>query len=151
ANWQPRHLSFDGSVPAMPARGHFIVIQIALPDLEALRQAAHARSRRPAPADRVAAVPADGGGADRVEDPAARLGHVGHLDHRSGMAFVPEIDEAAARAVALLADRVPRPKRLLQDVVVVDRPARPVLHALVTGSEEIAIHAGRRAALLDQL
>src|SRR4051812_44685791 len=63
-------------------------------------------STRPLGADRIAAVPACRSGTDRVENAHPRGRRVRHLDHRAWMALVAEIDEAAARAVALLADRV---------------------------------------------
>src|SRR6185369_10719471 len=64
---------------------------------------------------------------------------------------LPEIHEPPARAVAVLADRVSRCEGALQDFVVVDRPTRPVLHAFASGGEEVAVHAGRLATLLDEL
>src|SRR5262249_56876018 len=67
------------------------------------------------------------------------------------MSFLPQINEAPARAVALLADRVSGCERPLQDVVVIDRPARPVLHAFASGRQEVSVHARRLAALLDEL
>ena len=66
------------------------------------------------------------------------------------MALIAEIDEAATRAVALLADCVSRGQGALIDLVIVLRSARPMLHALMPGSEEVAVHAGRVATLLDQ-
>src|SRR6187401_113174 len=76
-------------------------------------------SGRPGPADRFAAIPSDGGRSNPIEDAPARLGHMGHLDDRSRIAFVAEIDEAAAGAVALLADLIARGQRPFQAVVVV--------------------------------
>src|SRR5437762_2570430 len=67
------------------------------------------------------------------------------------MALIAEIDETASRTVALLADRVAGSQGALVDLVIVLWPARPMLHTLMPTSEEIAIHARRFAALLDQL
>src|SRR5262245_63251470 len=87
-------------------------------------------SRRPLATDRVAAVPALGGRADLVEDPAAGRGQVRHLDDGAGMAFLVEINEAAARGVALLTHAVAVGQRPLVELIVVFRPARPVLQPL---------------------
>ena len=106
---------------------------------------------RPLPPDRIAAVPVLGSGADLVEDAAARRRQVRHLDHGAGMALVPEIDEAPARAVALLAYRVAAGEGAPVERVVVLGPARPVLQPLVAGGQEVAPHAGGVAPLLDQL
>jgi hypothetical protein len=70
---------------------------------------------------------------------------------RSGVAFVAQIYERSARAFALLADRIAVRQRAPQVGLVVDRPAGPVLHALMPGGEEVAVHARGFAALLDQL
>src|SRR5205823_9462595 len=53
--------------------------------------------------------------------------------------------------VALLADLPTAVQRPLADLVVVLRPTRPVLHALMAGVEKIAVEARAVAALLDQL
>src|SRR3990172_2205844 len=108
-------------------------------------------SGRLLPADGIAAVPALGDRADLVEGAAARRRQVRHLDHRAWMALVPEIDEAPAGAVALLTRRVAAGERPLVQRVVVLGPARPVLQPLVPGRQEVTVHAGGIAALLDQL
>src|SRR5215475_10377192 len=74
-----------------------------------------------------------------------------HLYHGAWVTLVAKINETSTRAVALLSDRVARGEGALVDLVIVLRPARPVLHALAPGSQEIAIHAGGIAALLDEL
>src|SRR6266446_6468561 len=101
--------------------------------------------------DRVMPVPADHRVAHRVEDAHPGRRCLGHLDHRAGMAFVEEIDEWAARRVALLADLPAAAQRALADLMIVLRPARPVLHPLMAGAEKIAVEARVVAALLDQL
>ena len=106
---------------------------------------------RPLTADRIAAVPSGRCGTDCVEDAHPRGRGVRHLDHRAGMALIAEIDKAAARTIAFLANRVAGGQRSLLDLVIIRWPARPVLHALMPSGEEVAIHAGRFATLLDQL
>ena len=76
---------------------------------------------------------------------------VRHLDDRARVALVLEIDETAARAVAFLSHGVAALERLPVQHVVVFRPARPVLEPLAPRSQEVAVHARRLAALLDQL
>src|SRR5262245_57312810 len=63
-------------------------------------------SRWPASTDGLAAIPANGSHPNGIENPLTGLGEMRDLDDRSGMAFIPKIDEAAAGAVALLADRI---------------------------------------------
>src|SRR3981081_133479 len=106
---------------------------------------------RPVPTDRVAPVPIERRFADLVEDAHPGRHRLGHFDDRPGVTFVEEIDEGAARGVALLADLPAGRQGALADLVVVDRPARPVLHPLMAGAEEIAVEARAVAALLDQL
>src|SRR5437868_14784635 len=101
--------------------------------------------------DRVMPVPADRRLAHRVEDAHPGRRRLGHFDDRAGMAFVQEIDERPARRVALLADLPAAVQRALADLVVVLRPARPMLHPLMPGGEKIAVEARAVAALLDQL
>src|SRR5437868_13115118 len=84
---------------------------------------------RPVLADRVASVPADRRLAHRVEDAHAGRRRLGHLDNRAGVAFVEEIDEGTPRRVALLADLPAARQRAFADLMIVLRPARPVLHA----------------------
>ena len=106
---------------------------------------------RPLAADWIAAVPADSSVADRIKNAHPCGCGVRHLDHRARVALVAEIDKTAARTVAFLADRAAGGQGALVDLVIVLWPARPMLHALVPSGEEVAIHAGRIAALLDQL
>jgi len=108
-------------------------------------------STRPLAANRIATVPSDRCGTDCIEDAHPCGRSVRHLDHRAGVSLVVEIDEAAARAVALLADRVAGGQGTPVGFVIVLWPARPMLHALMARGEEVAIHAGSVAALLDQL
>ena len=108
-------------------------------------------SARPLAADWIAAIPTDSSVADRIEDTHPCGRGVRHLDHRSRVALIAEIDKTAARTIALLADRVAGRQGALVDLVIVLWPARPMLHALMPSGEEVAIHAGRIAALLDQL
>src|SRR6266851_1957476 len=105
---------------------------------------------RPIQADRVAPVPIACGVADLIEDAHAGRCRLGHLDDRAGMAFIEEIDERAARGVALLADLPAGRQGARADLAVVHRPARPVLHPLMPRGEEIAVEAWGFAALLDQ-
>src|SRR6266851_650120 len=101
--------------------------------------------------DRVAPVPAGRRLAHRVEDAHPGRRRLGHLDHRARMTFIEEIDERPAWGVALLADLPAALQRALADLMVVLRPARPVLHPLVAGGEKVAVEARAVAALLDQL
>src|SRR6185369_4767568 len=101
-------------------------------------------------ADRVSAVPIRGSFAHRIEDAYAGRGRFGHLDDRAGMALVEEVDERATRRVALLADAPAVLERPVADLVVVDRPARPVLQAFMAGPEEVLVEARHAVALLDQ-
>src|SRR5882724_5945850 len=101
--------------------------------------------------DRVAPVPADRGRAHRVEDAHPGRRRLGHLDDGAGMAFVEEINEWPARRVAFLADLPAALERALADLMIVLRPARPMLHPLMAGGEKISVEARAVAALLDQL
>ena len=85
------------------------------------------------------------------EDALAARCEVGHLDDCARVTFVPEVDEAPTRAVALLTDGVAAGQGLLEPGVVVGGPTRPVLHAFMAGCEKVLVHAGCLAALLDQL
>src|ERR1051325_247823 len=105
---------------------------------------------RPLVADWIAPVPADRRFADRIEDAHAGRGRLGHFDHCSGMTFVEKIDEGAAGRVTLLTDLPAALQRALADLVVVLGPARPVLHSLMAGGQEVAVEARAVAALLDQ-
>ena len=60
--------------------------------------------RRPGSTEWLAAIPADGRRPDTVKNSPARFSHVRHLDHSAGVAFVPEVNKAAPRAVALLVE-----------------------------------------------
>src|SRR5260370_37742896 len=104
---------------------------------------------RPVHADRVASVPGERGLADLVEDAHSGRRRLGHFDDRAGVAFVEKIDEGAARGVALLADLPAGRQGALADLVIVDRPARPVLHPLMARGDEIAVDAWGLAAPLD--
>src|ERR1051326_429068 len=105
---------------------------------------------RPLVADWIAPVPADRGFADPIEDAHAGRGRLGHFDHRAGMTFGQNISEGGARRVALLAGLPAALQGALADCVVVLGPARPVLHALMAGGQEVAVEARALAALLDQ-
>src|ERR1043165_4556566 len=105
---------------------------------------------RPLVADWIAPVPADRRFADRIEDAHAGRGRLGHFDHCAGMAFVQKIDERASGCVALLTDLPAALQGVLADCVVVLGPARPVLHSLMAGGQEVSVEARAIAALLDQ-
>src|SRR6266571_8993289 len=105
---------------------------------------------RPVQTDRIAPVPGERGFADLIEDAHPGRRRLGHLDDRARVALIEEIDEGAARGVAHLAEIPAGRQGALADLVVVDRPARPVLHPLMPRGEEIAVEAWGFAALLDQ-
>src|ERR1043166_8782995 len=105
---------------------------------------------RPLVADSIAPVPADRGFADRIADAHAGRGRLGHFAPPAGMTSVQKMDERAARRVALLADLPAALQGALADCVVVLGPARPVLHALMSGGEKVAVETRAVAALLDQ-
>src|ERR1051325_111930 len=107
-------------------------------------------SRRPILGDWVAAVPANCRLAHRVEDAHSGRGRLRHFDHRPGMTLVEKIDEGPARGIALLPDLPAVAERPFALCLVILGPARPVLHPLMPGREEIAIEAWRIATLLDQ-
>src|ERR1019366_6879274 len=106
---------------------------------------------RPLPPDRIRPVPVHRGGADRVKDTHPRRRGIRHLDHRSGMAFLAEVNEPPARTVTFLTDRVTTRQRALVDRIVISRPTGPMLHPLASGGQKLPIHAGCLASLLDQL
>src|SRR6516162_1421498 len=97
---------------------------------------------RPVAADRVAAIPIDRRLAHRIEDAAPRRCQLGHFDHGAWVALVQKIDEWPAWGFAPLADRPAVLDRPNEQFVIVLRPARPVLQALMPSGEKVAIHAG---------
>src|SRR6516162_1170640 len=68
-----------------------------------------------------------------------------------GVPFIEKIDERAARSVTLLADLPTGCQRALADLMIVHRPALPMLHPLVAGGEEVPVKARHIVALLNQL
>jgi phosphoribosylamine---glycine ligase len=105
---------------------------------------------RPVLADGIAPVPVSRRLAHLVEDAHAGGGRLGHLDDGAGVALFEEVDEGPSLAFALLADMPAARERLIPDLAVVHRPARPVLSPFLAGIDEIPIQARRPAALLDQ-
>src|SRR6516162_1329689 len=97
---------------------------------------------RPVMADRVAAIPIDRRLAHRIEDAAPRRCQLGHFDHGAWVALVQKIDEWPAWGFAPLVDRPAVHNRPIEQFVIVLRPARPVLQALMPSGEKVAIHAG---------
>src|ERR1051325_2292550 len=108
-------------------------------------------SRRPILADWVAAVPSKRRLAHRVEDAHPGRGRLRHFDDRPGMSLVEKIDEGPARGIALLPDLPAVAERPFALCLVILGPARPVLHPLMPGREEIAIEAWRNATQLEQI
>src|SRR6516165_2451754 len=109
------------------------------------------KSGRPLAPDRIVAVPSGCGDADCVEDTHPCGRRMRHLNDRPRVAFIAEIDEPTPRAVTLLSHRVAGRQGPLINLVIVFRPARPMLHALMPGGQEVAVHARCATALLDEL
>src|SRR4029453_15008785 len=99
------------------------------------------KSGRPLATDRIVAVPSGRGDSDRVKDAHPCGCRVRHLNDSPRGVFIAEIDETTPRAVALLSHRVAGSQGAPVNLVIVLRPARPMLHALMAGGKEVAVHA----------
>src|ERR1039458_1102963 len=102
-------------------------------------------------ADWIAAIPIRGSLTNHIEEAPSAWRQFRHFYCRPRSAFIPEINKRAASVGALLAHRVAVFQCAFIELIIIFRPARPVLHSFVPGSQELLIHAGRIAALMNQL